>query len=139
MDFLASEGFRTTIHVAGRVLFSMIFITSGIRHLMKADGMTGYAQARGVPAPKATVMLSGLMILVGGVLVLIGWHRFIGAGLIAIFLIPASFIFHPFWQETDPMAKMNQMTHFMKNMALLGAALLLAFYAGSFWPASIAP
>ncbi len=137
MDFLVSEGFRTTMHVVGRVLFAMIFIMSGMNHLMKANDMTGYAQSKGLPAPKAAVLGSGLMILIGGVLVLLGWHRFIGAGLIAIFLVSAAFIFHAFWKETDPMAKTNEMGHFMKNMALAGAALLLAFYSASVWPASI--
>ncbi len=137
MDFLTSDAFRTTIHVVGRVLFSMLFIMIGMNHLMKANDMTGYAQSKGVPAAKAAVLLSGLMILLGGVLVLLGWHRFIGAGLIAIFLIPTSFVMHTFWKETDPNTKTSEMMNFMKNMALAGAALLLAFYSGGNWPVSL--
>ncbi len=137
MDFLVSDGFRTAIHVVGRVLFSMMFIMSGINHLMKLNDMSAYAKSKGVPAPKALTAASGLMIMVGGVLVLLGWHRFIGAGLIVIFLFPTAMIMHAFWKETDPAARMNEMAHFMKDMAMAGAALLIAFYSGSAWPMSL--
>ncbi len=137
MDFLVSDGFRTAIHVVGRVLFSMMFIMNGMIHLMKLNDMSGYAGSKGVPAPKALTAVSGLMILVGGVLVLLGWHRFIGAGLIAVFLFPKAMLMHAFWKETDPAARMNEMAHFMKDMAMAGAALLIAFYAPTVWPLSL--
>jgi uncharacterized membrane protein YphA (DoxX/SURF4 family) len=137
MDFLVSDGFRAAIHLVGRVLFSMMFIMSGMNHLMKLNDMSAYAKSKGVPAPKALTAVSGLMIMVGGVLVLLGWHRFIGAGLIVIFLFPTAMIMHAFWKETDPASRMNEMAHFMKDMAMAGAALLIAFYSGSVWPMSL--
>ncbi len=137
MDFLVSDGFRTAIHVVGRVLFSMMFIMSGMNHLMKLNDMSAYAESKGVPAPKVLTAVSGLMIMVGGVLVLLGWHRFIGAGLIAVFLLPTAMQMHAFWKETDPAARMNEMAHFMKDMAMAGAALFIAFYAGTVWPMSL--
>ena len=137
MDFLVSDGFRTAIHVVGRVLFSMMFIMSGMNHLMKLNDTSAYAKSKGVPAPKALTVVSGLMIMVGGVLVLLGWHRFIGAGLIAIFLFLTAMIMHAFWKETDPAARMNEMAHFMKDLAMAGAALLIAFYSRTVWPMSL--
>ncbi len=137
MDFLVSDGFRTAIHVVGRVLFSMMFIMSGMNHLMKLNDMSAYAESKGVPAPKVLTAVSGLMIMVGGVLVLLGWHRFIGAGLITIFLFSTAMLMHAFWKETDPPARMNEMAHFMKDMAMAGAALLIAFYSAAAWPMSL--
>ena len=137
MDFLVSDGFRTAIHVVGRVLFSMMFIMGGMNHLMKLNDTSAYAESKGVPAPKVLTAVSGLMIMVGGVLVLLGWHRFIGAGLIAIFLFSTAIVMHAFWKETDPAARTNEMAHFMKDLAMAGAALLIAFYAGTVWPWSL--
>ena len=137
MDFLVSDGFRTAIHVVGRVLFSMMFIMGGLNHLMKLNDTSAYAESKGVPAPKVLTAVSGLMIMVGGVLVLLGWHRFVGAGLIAIFLFSTATVMHAFWKETDPAARMNEMSHFMKDMAMAGAALLIAFYSGTVWPMSL--
>ncbi len=137
MDFLVSDGFRTTIHVVGRVLFSMMFIMGGMNHLMKLNDTSAYAESKGVPAPKVLTAVSGLMSMVGGVLVLLGWHRFVGAGLIAIFLFSTATVMHAFWKETDPAARMNEMSHFMKDLAMAGAALLIAFYSGTVWPMSL--
>ncbi len=137
MDFLVSDGFRTTIHVGGRVLFGMLFIMMGMMHFVKLDDVSAMAASKGVPAAKPATIVSGLMMLVGGLFVLLGWHRFIGAGLIAIFLLFSATLTHQFWKESDPMAKMNEMAHFMKDLALAGAALLIAFYASSFWPITL--
>lgn len=137
MDFLTSEGFRTAMHVAGRAFFAMAFIGGGMNHFMKLDDTTAYAASRGVPAPKAATVVTGLMMVVGGVFILLGWHRFIGAGLVFLFLIWAAFMMHNFWRDSDPAARKNEMSHFMKNIALAGAALLIAFYSGWSWPTSL--
>jgi uncharacterized membrane protein YphA (DoxX/SURF4 family) len=125
------------MHLVGRILFAMIFINSGISHLTKTNAMVGYAQSKGAPLPKVTVPLTGIMILVGAVLVVLGWHRFIGAGLLFLFLASTAFIMHGFWKVTDPMARAGERAHFLKDLALAGAALLVAYYAGWSWPMSL--
>ncbi len=137
MDLLLSEGFRTALHLVGRVMFSMLFIMMGMMHLMKLDDLAGYAKTRGVPAAKPMTVVTGLMILSGGLMLLLGWHRFIGAGLIALFLVPNAFLMHAFWKETDADAQQNEMAHFIKDLALAGAAILIAFYAAFSWPVSL--
>ena len=125
------------MHLFGRVLFSMLFIGSGIGHLAQLDATAEYAKSKGLPAPKAAAALSGILMLVGGVLVLIGWTRFIGAGLLVPFLFATAFLMHPFWKEVDPQAKQNEMAHFMKDLALAGAALFICYYGGTWWPISV--
>ena len=44
---------------------------------------------------------------------------------IVVFLVPVTFMMHAYWQETDPMQRINQRVNFQKNIALLGAALML--------------
>jgi len=125
------------MHLVGRVLFALVFIMSGVNHLTNRKGMTMYAQSKGVPAPGALVTLTGVVILAAGVMVALGWHRFIAAGLLVIFLVPTAFMMHAFWKETDPMAKAGEMAHFLKDLALAGAALFMACYAGYSWPMSL--
>ena len=129
--------FMPWMHLMGRILFSMIFIASGMNHLMKLDDMSAYAASKGVPAAKAATAISGLVIMAGGIMIVLGWHRFIGAALLVMFLISTAFVMHPFWKESDPQASMNEMGHFMKDLALAGAALLIAVYAGLPWPMSL--
>lgn len=111
----------------GRALFAAIFILSGIGHFAQADGMAQYAQAKGVPAAKLGVLASGALALVGGLLILLGVWPDLGAILIALFLIPVSVMMHAFWKESDPMARQTENISFMKNVGLLGGALVL-FY-----------
>lgn len=111
--------------VIGRVLFALLFINSGIAHLTKLEAMTGYAKYKKVPAAKLGVIVSGLMILIGGLYVALGIYADLGALLIALFLIPTSFLMHAFWKETDATAKQNESIGFFKNLSMAGAALII--------------
>ena len=98
---------------------------SGINHFTKLEAMTGYAKYKKLPAAKLGVLVSGLMLLLGGAYVLLGFYVDLGALLLAIFLVLAAVIFHNFWKETDATAKQSEMMNFMKDFALAGAALIL--------------
>ena len=109
--------------LVGRLFFALLFIGSGIGHLRQTAAMAGYAASKGVPAAKASTILSGLMILVGAVLIALGFYADLGALLIFIFLVPTAFLMHAYWKETDAMTKMYEMIAFNKDIALAGAAL----------------
>ena len=111
--------------VIGRVLFALLFINSGIAHLTKLEAMTGYAKYKKVPAAKLSVIVSGLMILIGGLYIALGIYADLGALLIAAFLIPAAVLMHAFWKETDATAKQNESIGFFKDLSLAGAALVI--------------
>lgn len=111
--------------VIGRVLFALIFINSGIAHLTKLEAMTGYAKYKKVPAAKLSVIVSGLMILLGGLYIALGVYADLGGLLIALFLIPAALLMHAFWKESDATAKQNESIAFFKDLALAGAALII--------------
>ena len=113
------------IIVIGRILFGGFFLMSGINHFAKLEAMTGYAKYKKLPAAKLGVLISGLMLVIGGITIILGYYADLGALLLAIFLVLAAIIFHNFWKETDATAKQNEMLGFMKDMALAGAALIL--------------
>ena len=68
--------------IAGRVLFALLFISSGINHFTKNAAMTGYAQYKKVPMAKFSVYLSGLMLVLGGIYIVLGFYADLGALLI---------------------------------------------------------
>jgi uncharacterized membrane protein YphA (DoxX/SURF4 family) len=113
------------ILVIGRILFGGFFLMSGINHFTKLEAMTGYAKYKKLPAAKLGVLISGLMLVIGGITIILGYYADLGALLLAIFLVLAAVIFHNFWKETDATAKQNEMLGFMKDIALAGAALIL--------------
>jgi uncharacterized membrane protein YphA (DoxX/SURF4 family) len=117
--------YMSAILVIGRIIFGGFFLMSGINHFTKLEAMTGYAKYKKLPAAKLGVLISGLMLLVGGITIILGYYADLGALLLAIFLILAAIIFHNFWAEADATAKQTEMMNFMKNFALAGAALIL--------------
>lgn len=119
--------------LVARILFSAIFIMSGISHFTQIQGMGQYAGSQGVPAPKFFVGLSGLMILLGGLSVLLGLWVKVGTLLLIAFLLPAAFIMHNFWAVDDPNMRATQQAHFMKNLALAGAAFLIFYFGTGPW------
>jgi putative oxidoreductase len=114
-----------TILIIGRVLFALLFISSGISHFTKTSAMTGYAQFKKVPMAKFSVLLSGAMILLGGIYIATGFYADLGALLLAVFLIPTAFLMHAFWKESDPTSKQNESIAFFKDLSLAGAALII--------------
>lgn len=112
-------------YILGRVLFSLLFIGSGFGHFARMGEMAGYAEQKNVPAANASVAISGLMILAGGLSVLLGVWMEIGTWLLVFFLLAAAFMVHDFWSIADPTEKQNERAHFMKNLALAGAAVIL--------------
>lgn len=118
MDFLL---------IVARVLFGGYFIYNGYNHIANGKHMVGYAASKKVPSPKNMIMISGLMILLGGLGILFWRELDLSVLLIAVFLIPVSFVMHDFWNEKDPMSKMNSQIAFTKNMAILGGALAFLF------------
>jgi uncharacterized membrane protein YphA (DoxX/SURF4 family) len=87
--------------------------------------MSQYAAAKGLPAPKVAVVVSGVMLLAGGLSVILGVWMEIGVWLIVVFLLMAAVMMHDFWAVSDPGQKQIEQAMFMKNIALAGAALVL--------------
>lgn len=109
----------------GRILFGLIFVGSGIGHFAEADSSAEHAAAKGVPQPKNMVLLSGVTFGLGGLSIILGLFPDVGALMLIATLIPATFFFHKFWEETDPIVKQVEMSQFMKNVSLIGGCLIL--------------
>ena len=117
----------------GRIFFSLIFIMSGFAHFSKST--IGYAASQGVPLASIAVPLSGLIAVAGGLSIALGFQTKWGAWLIVLFLIPVTFMMHPFWKVQDPMMSQIQMIMFMKNISMLGGAFAFAYFGAG--PVSI--
>jgi uncharacterized membrane protein YphA (DoxX/SURF4 family) len=122
--------------LAGRLIFGGFFLYSGINHIVHKDQIVPYADAKKVPMPEAAVLGTGAVLIASGLSVILGLKPKLGAAGVIMFLAGVSPAMHNFWTHEDPAQRQNDMIHFMKNMALLGAALALLDVKK--WPASIA-
>ena len=111
------------VTLAGRVAYSLIFLLAPFAHFR--PGTVAYAAQAGVPMPGLLVPLSGVLALAGGLSVALGYQARVGAWLLVVFLVPVTFTMHAFWNVHDPMMHQFQQAMFVKNIALLGAALII--------------
>jgi putative oxidoreductase len=120
----------------GRIVFGGFFLYNGINHFKQKEGLAQYAGAKNVPYPDVAVLVSGAALVAGGASIILGLKPQFGTLAILGFLAVTSPTMHDFWAAEDPQQKQNEMIHFSKNIALLGAALALA--AVEEWPLSVA-
>ncbi len=117
------------VFLVGRILFAFLFVSSGFMAHLGQGGKQGrgYARSLGAPAPDLLVPLSGVAIILGGLMIALGIWADLGALLIIGFLIGITPIMHAFWKVDDPQVRPIQSAMFFKNVGLLGAALII-FY-----------
>jgi putative oxidoreductase len=109
--------------LVGRLLFGGFFLFSGINHFSRADMYAGYVGSHGVSSPEVAVLGTGVLLVLGGLSVLLGFAPRVGLALLVVFLVPVTYVMHAFWNIGDEQMRALEMVNFMKNMALTGAAL----------------
>lgn len=108
----------------GRLLFAFIFLGAAPRHFT-GEGIS-HAADLGVPFANFIVPLSGILAISGALFVCFGFHAKWGAWMLVLFLVPVTLGMHQFWEIADAGQRHIQLSMFMKNVSMLGGALLLA-------------
>ncbi|AYN04128.1 DoxX family protein [Flavobacterium sp. 140616W15] len=114
------------IPLIGRILFSTIFMYSSIANF--SDYYIYEATAKGIPSSYILVPLVGVLELLGGLSILTGFMAKWGAWLIILILLPVTFIMHDFWNVVDPVRHQYVLMTFMRNLSIIGAALMISFF-----------
>lgn len=112
------------LFLIGRIILGAFFINSGFNHFSNFGMIAGYAGSKKIPFPKFLTFISGLFLFLGGLSILLGIYQVIGIILIIAFLLPATFFIHNFWTLSKEQ-KSAEKVNFMKNLALVGALLML--------------
>jgi putative oxidoreductase len=124
------------INVAGRILLVAIFLMSAVGHkIPQFNDVAKSMAAEGVPLPH--VMLAGAIVflIVGSISLLVGFKARLGATLLLVFLVLATYYFHDFWNFDDAQPRQEQTIQFMKNAALMGAMLMIIANGAGAWSA----
>ncbi|MFC3207886.1 DoxX family protein [Aquamicrobium soli] len=106
--------------LAGRVLLSILFIIAGYSKLTAIGGTAGWFASIGLPMPTVTTVVVGLVELLGGLAILVGFKTRIAAIVLAVFTLAATAAAHLDFSQAGN-ALMLQ-----KNLAITGGFLLLA-------------
>jgi len=112
------------LYPVGRALVGSLFVVSSIGKILGFAGVAGWMASMGLPF--ASLLLAATIVLEagGGLALVTGFQaRWASLGL-ALFLVPVTLIFHAFW-GAGAAEFQNQLNHFLKNLAILGAMLVI--------------
>jgi len=119
--------------VAGRVLIALLFLVSGFNKLPHWGETAGYMASMGMNAVPLWLFLATAIEIVGGAALAFGVYYRTFAVLLALYLVPVTFIFHGFWRF-EGMEAMIQSSNFLKNLAIIGGLLLVAAFKVEYRP-----
>ena len=112
--------------VLGRLLLSGVFVAGGLDAILNPEWPAKKASEElDVPKPKLSARVNGSAMVLAGAMLALGIRPRLGATVLAGSLVPTTLAGHPFWKEEDEEMRTIQQNHFLKNVALLGAALLV--------------
>lgn len=114
------------VALLGRIFYVAIFLVATPGHFSK--GTIAYAASHGVPMANILVPAAGVVALVGALSVLLGFRAKFGAFLLMLFLVPVTVMMHNFWAVSDAQAAQMQQINFLKNLSMIGAALLICYF-----------
>jgi putative oxidoreductase len=108
----------------GRILIAIIFLQSGMDKIMNFSKTAGFMVSKGMPMAEVLLVPTIIIVLGGGLMLLFGWHARWAALAMALFLIPTTLIFHPYWAYPEAQ-QVNQFHHFFKNLAIMGGLFVI--------------
>jgi|SRR5690606_40317817 len=111
-----------------RIILGLYFVFNGVNHFTQLQGLSQYSSAKKIPAPGAAVVLTGLILLAGGLGILTGYLISWAIGGLVLFLLATALFIHNFWTLEDANAKAGEMANFLKNIALAAALVMLTAY-----------
>ena len=120
-----SDSLKTPLVVVGRVLLALMFIMAGFSKLGNISGTAGYIASGGLPLASVLAVVVGLLELLGGIAIAIGFHARWAALALGLFTIAASLLFHKFWAVAPEQAFVQQLM-FMKNLSVAGGLFIVA-------------
>jgi putative oxidoreductase len=108
--------------LAGRLLFGGMLAFAAINGFRNRDAQIGYAESKNVPYADRLVPFSSGMLAFGSIGIVLWRVPAVAAGAVATFLAATTPAMHDFW-EASGQEKQNELNHFIKNVAMLGAAV----------------
>jgi putative oxidoreductase len=127
MDFL-----QDLLLLIGRICFSGMFIWGAFDRIMNWKGAMSYLKDRKIPFLDIALPASVTLQIIGSLLIFFGYHASLGALLLLLVMIPATYFIHPFW-DFKGTERMHQKHQFMKSVALIGALIMILAVGGGHW------
>jgi len=114
------------IPLLGRILFSIVFLVFGMAHFADTQAMLeSGAVPSFLPMQTLVIYVTGIVIVLGGLGVLLGYRTKQAAMALAVMMLGTAFLT---WLPQVADGGVVEMGNFMKDMALAGGALLISHF-----------
>ncbi len=121
---------KDILDLVGRIFLSFIFIYEAVDSIWYFKNTKETMSEYGIHFQQDLLLIGAIFLLIlGGVLLLIGYRSAFGVALLLVYWIPVTFIVYSFWNDDEPVRRINAIM-FMKNIAIIGG-LLLVYVNGS--------
>jgi putative oxidoreductase len=126
---------RGFLSLLGRLMLCAIFIMAAAAGMIpNFEEMVKQMQDQNVPNAKVMLIGAIALLIVGSLLIILGFKARLGAILLLVFLGMATYYFHDFWNpEFAAAEKEAEMMHFMKNLGLGGALVFVLANGAGAW------
>jgi putative oxidoreductase len=121
------QGTENIATLVGRVLMSLLFVTSGWGKLLAAAAVQEMFAKQGLPMVQAVWLLAVVIELGGGLLILVGLLTRPAAFIAACWCVATALVAH------TNFADRAQEIQFYKNMGLTGGFLYIAAFGAGAW------
>jgi len=124
---------KDIFELMGRIFIAFLFIYEALDAMVFYDKTKATMTAYGITYYQDLILTTLIIILlVGGVLVLIGYYASIGATLLLMYWLPFTLIVYSFWDDAPEYQRIHTL-YFMRNLALCGGLMqLIANGAGKY-------
>jgi len=130
------SGSSGTAFLLGRLVFALVVAYLALGNLLDLESSVGYAKSKGAPLASISVPLGSLGLIGGALAILAGVYPSLGALAVIGFLVPITIIMHDFW-TMDGQDRQNERIHFLKNVGLIGCALVFLALSSVPWPLAV--
>lgn len=109
----------------GRALLAWYFLSSALGIMSNFEGTSQLMMMKHVPAPQLLLVGVLMVLILGGLSLLIGFHTRAGALMLFAFTLIVSMLMHDFWKIANPIDRAADYEVFARNVAIAGGLLLL--------------
>jgi putative oxidoreductase len=109
----------------GRAMLAWFYLSAALAMMGDFEGSSQMLMMSHLPAPKLLLVFAMVVLVLGGLSLLLGFHVRAGALMLFTFTIIASVLMHDFWKITNPIDRAADYEIFARNIAIAGGLLLL--------------
>lgn len=116
---------RDMLMLVARIALGSLFVVHSYFKVTGLAAFTASLPPRGVPVASLIGPIAAFVEFIGGWLIVLGLATRYASLLMILFVVCATISSHRFWEFTQVQQYMGQLSHFMKNIAIIGGLLFL--------------